>query len=324
MSCFRLVKGQKSSSCFRPRSSAPAIDHTVWRKTVQRRCNGATNAKKDNYYPTKVTDGDSLGWDLPEDLVSRIKMHVDRINGPDSYNKEVEMCYDLASHHNGRQSFRQGCSKIYPIQICGNICGPVTIIVASIACHKMEFFRQICSKTRLTGTPNIYILEPSKYAKYLQSVLLTWIAEKETVEMVVPQNNDESDSHSEEDIIQSSASTDKEPKRKSESKVGGSKLKGEKKKSIDIKRIMENFGAVTPKWLMSDLAPQFYDAFSEVNNCCPKGLFCSWHVDKTWKSEIRQKTSCQQLQTEVYKMLPVVLEQTDVSSFQDYLHALME
>ena len=108
----------------------------------------------------KLTYGDSLGWDIPEDLMSRIKMFVNRIYGPDSSNIEVEMCHDPASHHNGRRNCGQGCSKMYPFQTCGNICGPVAIIVASIACHQMQFFRQICSKTRLTGTPNIYIREP--------------------------------------------------------------------------------------------------------------------------------------------------------------------
>ena len=58
-----------------------------------------------------------------------------------------------------------------------------------------------------------------------------------------------------------------------------------------FQKIMENSGSVTPKWLMSDLVPQFYDAFSEVNNYSPKCVFCSWHVDKAWKSEIRQKSA---------------------------------
>ena len=50
---------------------------------------------------------------------------------------------------------------------------------------------------------------------------MTWIAEKKvTIEMVVPHNNDESDSDSEEDAIGSSASTDREPKKKLRAKSG--------------------------------------------------------------------------------------------------------
>ena len=126
----------------------------------------------------KVTYGDSLGWDIPEDLISRIKVHVDRIFGPDTSNIEVEMCHDPASHRNGRQNCGDRCSRMCPFQTCSNICGVVAIIVASIACHQMPFFRRICSKTCIAGTPNIYIREPTKYAKYLRSVLMTWIAEK--------------------------------------------------------------------------------------------------------------------------------------------------
>ena len=94
----------------------------------------------------KVTYGDSLGWDIPEDLISRIKVHVDRIFGPDTSNIEVEMCQDPASHRNGRRNCGDRCSRMYPFQTCGNICGVVAIIVASIACHQMPFLDESAVK----------------------------------------------------------------------------------------------------------------------------------------------------------------------------------
>lgn len=38
---------------------------------------------------------------------------------------------------------------------------------------------------------------------------------------------------------------------------------------------------------MSDLAPQFYNAFCAINGFKPKWLYCAWHVDKNWQEEIR-------------------------------------
>jgi len=40
---------------------------------------------------------------------------------------------------------------------------------------------------------------------------------------------------------------------------------------------------------MSDLAPQFYNAFCTVNQYQPKWLYCTWHVDKNWQEEIHKK-----------------------------------
>ena len=42
---------------------------------------------------------------------------------------------------------------------------------------------------------------------------------------------------------------------------------------------------ISPAWFMSDLATQYYNTFSAVNQCQPKRLFCTWYVDKAWKDE---------------------------------------
>ena len=74
---------------------------------------------------------------------------------------------------------------------------------------------------------------------------------------------------------------------------------------------------------MSDIASQFYEAFSAVNECSPAQRICTWHVDKAWRDELRQKISNLEIQGEVYKYLRTVMAQTDRILFEYYLGELM-
>ena len=75
---------------------------------------------------------------------------------------------------------------------------------------------------------------------------------------------------------------------------------------------------------MSDIAPQFYDAFCNVFECEPLQLYCTWHVDKSWKEQQKAKIKIFEIETEVYKQLRIVLEQTNEKLFENYLSTLCE
>lgn len=49
------------------------------------------------------------------------------------------------------------------------------------------------------------------------------------------------------------------------------------------------------------------------------GWLCTWHVDKAWRENIREKVKDVTAQTEVYKMLRTVLEETSETTFSDLL-----
>ena len=89
-------------------------------------------------------------------------------------------------------------------------------------------------------------------------------------------------------------------------------------------KIRENCEQIKPSWFMSDIAPQFYEAFCTTNECQSKRLLCIWHVDKAWKEELRKKIGNVEIEVEIYKMMRVVLEQVDEKLFDDYLSNLME
>ena len=75
---------------------------------------------------------------------------------------------------------------------------------------------------------------------------------------------------------------------------------------------------------MSDIAPQFLEAFKSVFHCDPKILYCTWHVDKAWQEQLRSKIHDFELESQVYKQIRIVLEQTDKHTFRQYLQTLCE
>ena len=52
---------------------------------------------------------------------------------------------------------------------------------------------------------------------------------------------------------------------------------------------------------MTDIAPQLHDAFCAVFNCEPIRLYCTWHVDKTFKEQLKSKTKNSAIEVEVCK-----------------------
>ena len=92
---------------------------------------------------------------------------------------------------------------------------------------------------------------------------------------------------------------------------------------IFFKNIKLQVGCITPQWFMSDIAPQFYEAFCSVNKYRPRKLICTWHVDKAWKEELRKKIKNTEVEAGVYKLLRTVLEQTDEKLFDAHLSSLV-
>jgi hypothetical protein len=88
--------------------------------------------------------------------------------------------------------------------------------------------------------------------------------------------------------------------------------------------IRKNCGVQHSGFFMSDMAPQFFNAWVGVmGEPRPKKLVCTWHVDKAWRTELKKKIGETAVEAEVYKMLRMVLEQTNTSLFQDCVDALL-
>lgn len=93
--------------------------------------------------------------------------------------------------------------------------------------------------------------------------------------------------------------------------------------TIFFKEIKKTCGVVNANFFMSDMAPQFYNAWVAVmGDPRPIKLICTWHVDKAWKEELRKKIGDISIEAEVYKMLRIVLQQPEENTFKDCLQAL--
>ena len=72
------------------------------------------------------------------------------------------------------------------------------------------------------------------------------------------------------------------------------------------------------------LASQFYEAFVSINKYETRWLWCTWHVDKAWKEELNKLVPGLEVQADIYKMLRIVLEQTERTNFDQYLAIVLE
>ena len=70
-----------------------------------------------------------------------------------------------------------------------------------------------------------------------------------------------------------------------------------------FREIKKSTGTIKASWVMSDVAPQFYNAWVGVMDDCPrpKKLLCTWHVDRAVTKELRKKIGDLQTEVEVYK-----------------------
>jgi hypothetical protein len=90
---------------------------------------------------------------------------------------------------------------------------------------------------------------------------------------------------------------------------------------VFFKMIKHNCGRLSPKWFTTDIAPQFYNAWVAINiGSRPQQLYCTWHVDKAWREELRKKIGNLDTESEIYKMLRTILEQPDEKSFDEHLN----
>ena len=73
--------------------------------------------------------------------------------------------------------------------------------------------------------------------------------------------------------------------------------------------LKRNCGVLSPHWIMSHMASQYYNAWVAVMGGQPKHLLCTWHFDRACLTELHAKVK-DTVAAEIYKML-IVLQQKD-------------
>lgn len=88
--------------------------------------------------------------------------------------------------------------------------------------------------------------------------------------------------------------------------------------------IKDNVGEITPLFLMSDMADQFYNSWVATFSSTPKHILCTWHVLKAWKSNLKLVSDSAEKE-KIYHILKVLMDETDEANFKKMIDkALME
>ena len=89
--------------------------------------------------------------------------------------------------------------------------------------------------------------------------------------------------------------------------------------SLFFEIIKNKIGMVTPQWIMTDDADQFYNSWKTVFSEDPQKLLCTWHVDRAWRGALLSKIVDKDLQCQVYHSLRTVAEEPDERLFNQML-----
>ena len=84
---------------------------------------------------------DSLGWEIPEGLLEKVNSLLRMISKTEI--NVITSCYVNTSTSVGKHVCQTGCSKFFPLQTCGNVCGVAVIVVSVIAAYEYEEFKRL-------------------------------------------------------------------------------------------------------------------------------------------------------------------------------------
>ena len=87
---------------------------------------------------------------------------------------------------------------------------------------------------------------------------------------------------------------------------------------VFFQSVKDNVGDIIPKWIMTDDAEQFFTAWIKVFGQGPNKLLCAWHVDRAWRTNLRQ-IKPHDLAASIYHNLRVLLEEHDIEKFENLL-----
>ena len=136
-----------------------------------------------------MTYRDSLGWPLPENLKDTVKEHVGALFENELREITINECHSSTSTFNSLHRCQEFCNAFYPLQNDGDLCGVILIIIASVVCLSPNFAEHVFATPygSKNDFPHLHLSEPSKYGKYLRSVLAIWMVESHIdIQRVVP------------------------------------------------------------------------------------------------------------------------------------------
>ena len=91
-----------------------------------------------------------------------------------------------------------------------------------------------------------------------------------------------------------------------------------------LEALKERCGVVSTNWFMSDMAQQYFSAWTEVLGAKhTRYLWCAWHVDRAWKDGLKRHISNKKQQRDIYHHLRILMMETDIAKFRQLLAQLL-
>ncbi|XP_047112053.1 uncharacterized protein LOC124788816 [Schistocerca piceifrons] len=89
--------------------------------------------------------------------------------------------------------------------------------------------------------------------------------------------------------------------------------------SIFFNCVKSQVGQISPKVFMTDLAESYSIAWNKTMGHPEMRFFCTWHVDRAWRANIKSKIRSSDKRNEVYKLVKSLMQVRDVAVFQESL-----
>ena len=128
-----------------------------------------------------------MGWLAPGKLIQEICRYVTVFFG-EPENILLRECRNSNSNKQESHVCKNDCCIVCPLQNDGDICGIVCIVVASIVILVPRFWEYILITKSLNrkGNPCQYLHKPTKFCRYLGTVVMTWFSnENVDMEMII-------------------------------------------------------------------------------------------------------------------------------------------
>ena len=90
-----------------------------------------------------------------------------------------------------------------------------------------------------------------------------------------------------------------------------------------FQHIKQKVGLMSPSWIMTDDAEQFYNAWITTFNTYPQKLLCTWHVDHAWQNNLT-KIKDKSLRCQAYHTLRILLEEPCFEKFNELLEQAVD
>lgn len=84
--------------------------------------------------------------------------------------------------------------------------------------------------------------------------------------------------------------------------------------TVFLELIHKETEKVSSQVFMSNIAESFYNARVQVIGSSKHCLYCTWHVDRTWR-KVLTKVQTKEKQIQVYKLLRTLLQDSEVNAF---------